>query len=278
MPANHRESAGARHLTAGRRRRIAPVLPSAAVALDSSRRVVSGTSAAFRGLRFASSHPEVRRIYRQLLVVLFFAALALTALLSGALWYFTALADDASGWVVAGVWILRIAGGLVVLLASPLLALIVVNALFPFLGERAFVGAMRALDPARADALAAAEGMSFSAGLWASLRRLLHFLGLTLLAFALTLVPVVGALLGPAFQLWSTSRALTWELLDPYFDRRSFGYAEQRAYLKAHSGPIVGFGLPLSFILAVPLVGPLFFGLAQAGAALLVVEVLEPEG
>ena len=97
-------------------------------------------------------------------------------------------------------------------------------------------------------------------------------------AFALTLVPVVGALLGPAFQLWSTSRALTWELLDPYFDRRSFGYAEQRAYLKAHSGPIVGFGLPLSFILAVPLVGPLFFGLAQAGAALLVVEVLEPEG
>ncbi len=244
----------------------------------SSQGVLSGISAAFRGFRFAASHPEVRRLYRQLLLVLFAVAIALTALFSGALWYFTALAEDASGWMVAGVWLLRIAGGLIVMLASPLLALMVVNAVFPFLGERAFLGAMRVLDPARAETLAAAEGLSMSAGLGSSIRRLLHFLGLTFLAFGLTLIPVIGALLGPAMQLWSTSRALTWELLDPYFDRRGFRYAEQRRYLRSNRRAVFGFGLPLSFVLGVPILGPLFFGLAQASSALLVTEVLEPAG
>ncbi|MCB9570269.1 MAG: hypothetical protein H6710_24165, partial [Myxococcales bacterium] len=117
----------------------------------SPRSLVAGTSAAFRGLRFALAHPEVRRIYRQLLVVLFFASLALGALMITALWYFTGVTAESGAWALAGLWILRIAGSLVALLAAPLLALIVVNALFPFLGERAFIGAVRALDPARAD-------------------------------------------------------------------------------------------------------------------------------
>ena len=135
---------------------------------------------------------------------------------------------------------------------------------------------MRVLDPERADKLAAAEGLSFAAGLGSSVRRLLHFLGLTFLAFGITLIPIIGALLGPALQLWSTSRALTWELLDPYFDRRGFRYAEQRRYLRSYRGAVFGFGLPLSFVLGVPIIGPLFFGLAQASSAMLVAEVLEP--
>ncbi|MCB9569797.1 MAG: EI24 domain-containing protein, partial [Myxococcales bacterium] len=202
----------------------------------------------------------------------------LGALMITALWYFTGATAESGAWALAGLWILRIAGSLVALLAAPLLALILVNALFPFLGERAFLGAVRALDPARADALAAAEGMSVGAGIWASIRRLLHFLGLTILAFGLTLIPVLGAVLGPLFQLWSTSRALTWELLDPYFDKRALDYPGQRRYLAEHGAAIAGFGLPLTFVLGLPLIGALFFGLAQAAAALLVVEVLEPAG
>jgi hypothetical protein len=37
----------------------------------------------------------------------------------------------------------------------------------------------------------------------------------------------------------------------------------------------VGFGLPLTFLMAIPLVGPLLFGLAQGAVAQLVVEVIE---
>jgi hypothetical protein len=39
---------------------------------------------------------------------------------------------------------------------------------------------------------------------------------------------------------------------------------------------VVGFGLPWSFVLALPLIGALFFGLAQAAAPMLLVRVLEP--
>ncbi len=242
----------------------------------SAKGVASGVSVAFRGFRFALSHPEIRSLYRQLLVAVFLLALVLMGLLTGSLWYFTGIADDASGWMVAGLWILRIAGQLIILMAAPLLALMLVNALAPFLGERAFLGALRVLDPARADRLQASEGLSFAAGLGSSLRRLVHFLALTVLALGVTLIPLVGAIFGPVIQLWATSRALTWELLDPYFDMQGLTYAEQRRYLRRHRSAVFGYGLPLSFVLGLPLVGPLCFGLAQASAALLIVEVLEP--
>ncbi len=244
----------------------------------SAKGVASGVSAAFRGVRFALAHPEIRRLYRQLLVVLFLVALALSGLLTGSLWYFTGIADDASSLAVAGLWILRIAGQIIILMSAPLLALMVVNAFLPFLGERAFLGALRVLDPARADRLEASEGLSFAGGLSSSLRRLVHFVALTLLAFGTTLIPLVGVILGPVLQLWATSRALTWELLDPYFDMQGLSYADQRSYLRGNRRAVFGFGLPLSFVLGLPFVGPLCFGLAQASAALLIVEVLEPEG
>ena len=240
--------------------------------------VAAGVSVAFRGFRLGFSHPEIRRLYRQFMVVLFLVALALMGLLTGSLWYVTGIADDASAWMVAGLWILRIAGQLIILMAAPLLALMLVNALFPFLGERAFLGALRVLDPARAERLEASEGLSFAAGFASSSRRLLHFFVLTVLAFGSTLIPLVGAVIGPLIQLWATSRALTWELLDPYFDLQGLGYAEQRRYLRRNRRAVFGYGLPLSFVLSLPFVGPLCFGLAQASVALLIVEILEPEG
>jgi hypothetical protein len=42
--------------------------------------------------------------------------------------------------------------------------------------------------------------------------------------------------------------------------------------MQRHRGLMAGFGLPYSLMLAIPLFGPLIFGLAQASAALLVAE------
>ena len=92
----------------------------------------------------------------------------------------------------------------------------------------------------------------------------------------LALVPVLGVLLGPLAQLWFGSRMLSWELLDPYFERRGLDHANQRATMRAHRATMFGFGAPWTLLLAIPILGPLGFGLAQAGAALLVAEVLEP--
>ncbi|MEZ4451328.1 MAG: EI24 domain-containing protein [Nannocystaceae bacterium] len=236
-----------------------------------------GSSAALRGLRFAAGQPEVRAVYRRLMAILTLASLALTAALIATLWHFTAIGDGDTTWAAIGLWLVRLAGGAVILFAAPIIALMIVNALVPVLAERTFLAALGVLRPARARALAEAEGLSFSAGVGLTLRRLVHFLGVTILCFAVTFIPLVGAILGPLLQLAATARALTWELLDPYFDRRRMSYAEQRALLRARRGAIIGFGAPLSFVLGIPLVGPLFFGLAQAGVAMLVAEVLEPE-
>lgn len=231
---------------------------------------------ALRGLKLALATPEVRRVYLQLAGVLVLVSLVLAAGLGWLVWNFLAVPEDMSTWHELLNWGLRIAGMLLAMLAAPLLALFVVNIVFPFLGERVFMAGLRVVDPARADELMAAEGLGFSTSVQGSVRRLVYFVGVTLLVFALTLVPLLGALLGPIAQLWFTARMLSWELLDPYFERRGLAYADQRTLLKQVRGTMFGFGVPYTLLLALPIVGPLGFGLAQAAASLLVSESLEP--
>lgn len=231
---------------------------------------------ALRGLKVAVSSREVWWVYLQLAVVLVLVSLALAAGLVWLVWNFLPVPEDMSALRELLTWGLRIAGLVLAMLAAPLLALFVVNIVFPFLGERVFMAGLRVVDPARADELMAAEGLGFSTSVLGSVRRLLYFVGVTLLVFALTLVPLLGAVLGPIAQLWFTARMLSWELLDPYFERRGLVYGEQRAVLKQQRGTMFGFGVPYTLLLALPIVGPLGFGLAQAAAALLVSESLEP--
>lgn len=237
---------------------------------------LSAARLALRGLRLALATPEVRRVYYRLALVLVLLSAALTVGLGWALW--TLLPVPEAGWTVTGVvyWALRVAGLALAAIAAPLVALFLVNIGLPFLAESVFLAGLRAVDPARADALAAAAGGSFVAGVSASVRRLLYFVAVTLLIFGLACVPVLGLVLGPLAQLWFTARMLSWELLDPYFERRGLDYAGQRAAVKTHRAAMFGFGLPWTLVLGLPLIGPLLFGLAQAAAALLVTEVIEP--
>lgn len=243
---------------------------------DPAPTAMSGVSLALRGLRLALHNPEVRRIYLKLAVALMVTSIVLVAGLSYAIWALIPV-PESSLWLLL-VWTLRIAGTALTLLAAPMLALFLVNIVLPFLGEDVFLAGLRAVDAARADELAAAPGAGFAASTANSLRRLLYFIGVTLLIFALALVPVLGVVLGPLAQLWFGARMLSWELLDPYFDRRGLDHAGQRATMSAHRSAMFGFGVPWTLLFAIPIVGPLGFGLAQAAAALLVTDVLEPRG
>lgn len=235
---------------------------------------VSGATLAMRGLRLALGTPAVRKIYLRLALALMLTSIVLVAGLGYAIWALIPVPESSLLWLL--VWTLRIAGTALMLLAAPVLALFIVNIVFPFLGEDVFLAGLRAVDPARADELAAAEGAGFAASTANSLRRLLYFIGVTLLIFTLALVPVLGVVLGPLAQLWFGARMLSWELLDPYFERRGLDHAGQRATMTAHRSAMFGFGVPWTLLLAIPFVGPLGFGLAQTAAALLVTDVLEP--
>jgi uncharacterized protein involved in cysteine biosynthesis len=108
--------------------------------------------------------------------------------------------------------------------------------------------------------------------------RTLSFLVQSIGVFALSFVPLVGAVVAPLLQTWITARALSWELLEPYFDKLALDRRGQARVLDEHRTITVGFAVPFVFVMAVPILGPLVYGLAQGAAALLVAEVLESGG
>ncbi len=235
----------------------------------------AGLRAAGRGVRRVFNTPEVGKTYFQLVAVLFVLAGTLTA---GGFWavlHFTPIDGTESWWLLAGLWVARVAGMLIVALICPLLALFTANTLFPILGERVFLAGVRAVSPERADELAALEGLPLRVSVPQNLIRMGLFIALSLFAFAVSLIPVVGVILGPVLQGYFTSRALGWELLDPYFEKLEVRFDAQHEFVKQHRGALVGFALPFSLAMSIPLVGPLLFGVAQAAAGTLVVEVLE---
>jgi uncharacterized protein involved in cysteine biosynthesis len=133
-----------------------------------------------------------------------------------------------------------------------------------------FFGSLAAIDPARARSLEGEAGLPFKEAAGIAVRRLLRLVGFTLLALLLSLVPVLGWLLGPALGLSNAARFLAWELLEPWLTKRGMRYVEQRAFLRAHRATLLGFALPALGLLAIPLAGPFLFALLQAAAAHLV--------
>ena len=235
----------------------------------------TGLRAAGRGVRRVCETPELIKTYVQLVAVLFILAGFFSASGIWTVLHFTPIDGTESWWVLAGMWLLRIGGIVLVALVSPILALFVSNTLFPFLGERVFLAGVRAVSPARADELAAIEGMPMRVSVPQNLVRMALFIGLSFCAFVVSFIPVVGVVLGPVLQAYFTSRALGWELLDPYFEKLDVRFKAQREFVRQHRAPMVGFALPFSLVMSIPLFGPLLFGVAQAAAGTLVVEVLE---
>lgn len=242
---------------------------------ESRKAFSAGLDAAMRGLRVAGRSAEVRGTYARLVAAIFVLAAWLDVGGVWAVWHFTATDPSHAWWMVAILWTLRIAAIVIVLFVAPLVAFFVVNALFPVLAERVFLAALSTVAPERARELAARPGKPFLRGLADNLLRMAFFLATTLLAFAVSLVPAVGAVAGPPLSIYFTARAMGWELLDPYFDKLELDFAAQREFVSRNRPALVGFGLPLGFVMAIPIVGPLFFGLAQAAAAVLVADVIE---
>jgi len=235
--------------------------------------LLTGIRTALRGLRQAMGNSDVRRAYRRLVVVIFAVCLVLATLMIGGLWWWTAVPADAGLWWATLLWVLRLAGTLIALIATPMLGLFTVNIVFPMLAEDVFFAGLRVVDPARAAALEARKGMSVMSSMWMTITRMIYFLGLTAGSVCITFIPVVGAIAGPVLQLWGTARVMSWELLDPYFDKRDMKLQAQKEFVARRSRAMVGFGIPAALVMAIPFAGPLMFGLVQAAAGELLVTI-----
>jgi len=74
-------------------------------------------------------------------------------------------------------------------------------------------------------------------------------------------------------QGWLSSRALTRELLEPYFARIIFSDSQKREWFHERESVLLGFGLAFYLAVRLPLLGPLIYGIATASAAFLITKV-----
>lgn len=225
-----------------------------------------GFRAAVDGLRLALRTKAVRRAYLRVVALIFLVTLSLDV---GGIWglfVLTRAPEDPNLGLVIGLWAARVIGSVAIVLIVPILAILLVNLIFPFFNQGIFLAGLRAVDPERAAALEAKPGMPVGPAVSTSAWRLFKYAVPVLALFVLNLVPVVGSIAAAGAQLWLTARTVAWELLDPYFDCLDIRYAEQKAMVAGLQKPMVGFGLPMALLLAIPVIGPLSFGLVQAAA------------
>jgi uncharacterized protein involved in cysteine biosynthesis len=233
-----------------------------------------GFHAAVEGMKIAFRSPEVGKAYLKVAAVVFVLSVVISAASIWALWANMDPSPDQAMWLIVGIWALRIIGSLIALLIGPILAIFTVNIAFPMFNQGVFIAGLRAVDPDRAAALEAKPGMPLGPAIGIATWRLVKFVGLSLCFFAIGLIPVIGTIIGTVGQAWLTARTVAWELLDPYFDCLDIRYAEQGQFVARHQKAMLGFGLPISLMLAIPIVGPLLFGLAQAAGAIFVAREL----
>ena len=90
-----------------------------------------------------------------------------------------------------------------------------------------------------------------------------------------SLVPVAGPFIAGALAAAVAAYSLTWELLDPYFDKAGLDFEAQERVVWGNAVALTCFGVPFSLALAVPFFGPMTVAVAQGAAAEVVWRVLE---
>ncbi|KAI8820523.1 uncharacterized protein EV422DRAFT_557759 [Fimicolochytrium jonesii] len=80
---------------------------------------------------------------------------------------------------------------------------------------------------------------------------------------------------GPLLRgIWGF-RSLERELIEPYLCRSSMGHAQRRAWFNRNEALIAGFTLPFWYLVSIPWIGPMAFGIAQGAAARLCVDIFD---
>jgi uncharacterized protein involved in cysteine biosynthesis len=104
-----------------------------------------------------------------------------------------------------------------------------------------------------------------------ALRGAAYFLAAAPVIFLLSLIPVVGPVLG---ALWA-GRTLSFQLTDPSLARHGLAFAARRAWHGTYRAESLGFGLTALIVLVVPCANFLLVPALVVGATLLVLDLKE---
>lgn len=238
-------------------------------------RFVRGALCAILGFFAALRSPEVRKTYLLALTTLMLVTWLLSAL---GIWGVTVafpIADQLTGWELFLRWALRVLASGLVLLTAVVLALPFAQLIAPkFCFAPFYAGLGR--DPVRRDEIYRnGGGLSIAVSFIISVRRLRKFFLITGCALLVGWIPIIGPVLSATVQLLNAAWMISSELLDPYFDMRQLDFDAQKRLMNSFRWECLGFGVVCAPLLALPVIGPLFFAGLQAAAAELVLDVLE---
>eukprot|EP00026_Physarum_polycephalum_P010625 Phypoly_transcript_10793.p1 GENE.Phypoly_transcript_10793~~Phypoly_transcript_10793.p1 ORF type:complete len:309 (+),score=22.83 Phypoly_transcript_10793:243-1169(+) len=187
----------------------------------------------------------------------------------------------------------------------PLITVFVTQYLLPNFPDDVFFSTLSVLDARKSEAYRAVPATGFWSILYLRSWRFLRLSFWSLVTYCLSLVPFVGWMVIPIAQFylvskifgyktaavfstvlliptlraysWPTvkvlfgARALAIEMLEPYFSR--FGYDKIKPVERPNQPVLLGFATPFLFLMAVPLVGPLLWGMVQASASVLLLDL-----
>jgi len=204
---------------------------------------------------------------------LFLAGLiALGAFLPGITAAVTPFAD---GW--PGIWttVIRAAVGTAVLGGALVLVAISFTALTLLLGEPFYDRIWKAVEADAGNSHIQGD-YGFWRSVWDGIALLARAMGVALLSALISLLPVVGGVLGAVFAVVLTGWLLADELASRALTARGMIPAERRRLMRRHRARVVGFGVATQLCFIVPLGAVATMPAAVAGATLLAQSLLEP--
>lgn len=77
-------------------------------------------------------------------------------------------------------------------------------------------------------------------------------------------------------QTYFSSRSLMRELLKPYFQRVRLDSKQKKVWFIDRSGVLFGFSFAFAYLLKIPLLGVLIYGIAEASTAYLITKITDP--
>lgn len=115
-------------------------------------------------------------------------------------------------------------------------------------------------------------------GLGHTLRILGLYVGLLLVCLLLNLIPVVGPPLFTGAMMLLSAYMLSFEYLSYCMDRRRFSYQSKRKFMRSALRTVLGFGLGMVAMAAIPLVNLLLLPCGAVGGTLLFLELERSKG
>jgi len=161
-----------------------------------------------------------------------------------------------------------------ILTVMPLWAYMITRKRTPMAVNKLFLNELERLSPPRARELEQQMNLNetFNQGwkddLYHDLRTSWHFTRASLLWLSFSIIPVVGSIISWIGQTWLVADRMGWNLLSVYtISSKKMSYRQQKHWMRARKWRILGFTLPYMLLASIPIVGPIFLGLAQAATA-----------